>query len=151
MSATIKITKAHKNLLLLLQEKEVNNQKVSEKELIDISGWKRSTLITYLSKGKLLNFLIEVGFGIFEVRNTLGISIDSFARSLSQIKHTNDLGSNCKSDLAKALVNKSKDNMLLALELYNRPSLQNKMDGFVLLFCIAWEHILKAILIEEKG
>ena len=102
MSATIKITKAHKNLLLLLQEKEVNNQKVSEKELIDISGWKRSTLITYLSKGKLLNFLIEVGFGIFEVRNTLGISIDSFARSLSQIRHTNDLGSNCKSDLAKA-------------------------------------------------
>ena len=66
-----------------------------------------------------------------------GISIDSFARSLSQIRHTNDLGSNCKSDLAKALVNKSKDNMLLALELYNRPSLQNKMD---VLYCFSVLH-----------
>lgn len=41
--------------------------------------------------------------------------------------------------------------MLLALELYNRPSLENRMDAFVLCFCTAWEQLLKAILIEKKG
>ncbi len=41
--------------------------------------------------------------------------------------------------------------MFLALELYNRPSLVNKLDGFVMLFCTAWEQLLKAILIERDG
>lgn len=41
--------------------------------------------------------------------------------------------------------------MMLALELYNRPSLENRLDGFVLLFCIAWEQLLKAELIERDG
>lgn len=41
--------------------------------------------------------------------------------------------------------------MLLALELYNRPSLENRLDGFVFCFCIAWEQLLKSILIERHG
>jgi hypothetical protein len=53
--------------------------------------------------------------------------------------------------LAKALLRKSKDNMMLALELYNRPSLENRLDGFILLFCTAWEQLLKAELIEKEG
>ena len=46
---------------------------------------------------------------------------------------------------------KSRDNMLLSLELYNRPSLENRMDGFVLCFCTAWEQLLKSVLIEKHG
>lgn len=41
--------------------------------------------------------------------------------------------------------------MLLALELYNRPSLDNRMDAFVMCFCTAWEQFLKAMLIEKFG
>lgn len=41
--------------------------------------------------------------------------------------------------------------MTLALELYNRPSLENKLDGFVLLFCTAWEQLSKARLIDRDG
>ena len=41
--------------------------------------------------------------------------------------------------------------MILALELYNRPSLENRLDAFVLLFCTAWEQLLKAVLIERDG
>ena len=40
--------------------------------------------------------------------------------------------------------------MLLALELYNRPSLDNRLDSFILCFCVAWEQLLKAMLIEKK-
>lgn len=43
------------------------------------------------------------------------------------------------------------ENMLLALELYNRPSLDNRLDSFILCFCVAWEQLLKAILIEKNG
>lgn len=41
--------------------------------------------------------------------------------------------------------------MMLALELYNRPSLENKLDGFVVLFSMSWEQLIKAILIERDG
>ncbi|WP_434670402.1 DUF3644 domain-containing protein [Klebsiella sp. B345] len=41
--------------------------------------------------------------------------------------------------------------MILALELYNRPSLENKMDAFVMCFCTAWEQFLKARIIEQDG
>jgi len=41
--------------------------------------------------------------------------------------------------------------MFLALELYNRPSLVNRLDGFTLLFCTAWEQLAKAMLIERDG
>ncbi|WP_373416923.1 DUF3644 domain-containing protein, partial [Vibrio parahaemolyticus] len=46
---------------------------------------------------------------------------------------------------------KSRDNMMLALELYNRPSLENKLDGFVMLFSTAWEQLLKSMIIEAEG
>jgi hypothetical protein len=124
----MKVATSHKNLLELLQKKEAQGKAISEQD-----------------------FLNEVGEGCFEVSNSVELSVQQFTQLLSQSKHRRGLGHNCKSRLAKALLRKSRDNMLLALELYNRPSLENRMDGFVLCFCTAWEQLLKAILIEQKG
>ncbi|WP_406564439.1 DUF3644 domain-containing protein [Methylophaga thiooxydans] len=53
--------------------------------------------------------------------------------------------------MLRPFFNKAKDNILLALELYNRPALENIMDAFVMLFCTAWEQLLKAVIIERHG
>ena len=74
-----------------------------------------------------------------------------FAKLLSQSKHRRGFGQNCKSKLSKVLLSKFRDNMLLALELNNRPLLENRMDTFVMCFCTAWEQFLKATLIEKNG
>lgn len=142
---------SHANLLHLLQAKEASNEVIKEEEILRITGWKESTFRTYLSKDQLSDFICEIENGIYEASNTIGLTDIEFTKLLSQSKHRRSLGHNCKSRLAKALLRKSKDNMLLALELYNRPSLENRLDGFVLCFCIAWEQLLKSILIEEKG
>lgn len=147
----MKVASSHKNLLELLQKKESQGKAVSEAEVLEASGWQKSTFATYLNKGQLSDFLNEVREGYFEVSNSVGLSVQQFTQLLSQSKHRRGLGHNCKSRLAKALLRKSRDNMLLALELYNRPSLENRMDGFVLCFCTAWEQLLKAILIEQEG
>ncbi|MCV6004036.1 DUF3644 domain-containing protein, partial [Escherichia coli] len=81
----------------------------------------------------------------------LDINFIEFKKRLSQSKHYQELGHRCKSNLAKALIKKSRDNMMLALELYNRPSLENKLDGFVMLFSTAWEQLLKSMIIEAEG
>jgi hypothetical protein len=146
----MKVPASINQLFELLQAKESSNQEVSEIEILQVTGWKKSTLITYLNKDQLSDFLHEVREGVYEASNVAGLTPVQFLQMLSQSKHRRGLGHNCKSRLAKALLKKSRDNMLLALELYNRPSLENRLDAFVFCFCIAWEQLLKAILIEQN-
>ena len=132
-----------------LQINENKNKAFSLKQVISSTGWKESTFKSYLSKGQLSEFISEAKEGSFQASNTLNITFKEFEKKLSQSKHVQALGHNFKSKLAKALLRKSKDNMLLAIELYNRPSLENKIDGFVMLFCTSWEQLLKAIIIKK--
>lgn len=134
-----------------LQHAEHSGKTFSRDELISASGWKNSTFETYYHKGQITQFVTETDNEGFRAINTLELTFVEFQKRLSQSKHFQELGHRCKSQLAKALLKKSRDNMMLALELYNRPSLENKLDGFVLLFCTAWEQLCKARLIERDG
>jgi len=147
----MKVSKSISSLLSFLKEKEEKSSLFTIDELLSSTGWKRSTFITYYNKGQLSDFISEPSKGRYEASNSTKITEIEFAKKLSQSKHRRGLGHNCKSNLSKALLRKSKDNMLLALELYNRPSLENKMDAFCMCFCASWEQLLKAIIIETNG
>ncbi|MGB1199873.1 MAG: DUF3644 domain-containing protein [Thalassotalea sp.] len=134
-----------------LQTKENSNRIFKINEILSATGWKNSTFKSYLSKGQVSEFISQVSSSEFQASNSLNITFKEFEKKLSQSKHVQALGHNFKSKLAKALLRKSKDNMLLAIELYNRPSLENKIDGFVMLFCTSWEQLLKAIIIKMDG
>jgi hypothetical protein len=134
-----------------LQECEHADRKFTKQQVIEATGWKPATFKTYFGKGQITQFVVENGVDQLEAINTSGIDFVEFKKRLSQSKHYQELGHKCKSNLAKALLKKSRDNMMLALELYNRPSLENKLDGFVLLFCTAWEQLCKSRLIERDG
>ncbi|MBZ4677523.1 MULTISPECIES: DUF3644 domain-containing protein [Shewanella] len=136
-----------------LQQCERKGVQFTKEQLIEAVGWQQSTFKTYSNKGQLSQFVVNASTSTekLEAVNTLDINLIEFKKRLSQSKHFQELGHKCKSPLAKALLKKSKDNMMLAMELYNRPSLENKLDGFVLLFCTAWEQLLKSILIERDG
>lgn len=147
----MKATRAQVALHSFLRSKEANGKEFTLDELLSATGWKKSTFTTYLKKGQLSDFISHTASGSYEASNCQQISEIEFAKRLSQSKHLQTLGHNCKSKLAKALLHKARDNMLLALELYNRPSLNNRIDAFVMCFCTAWEQFLKAMLIEKFG
>lgn len=147
----MKISKSLSSLHSFLKEREVSGKKFQLPEILEVTEWKLATFKTYWNKGQLADFISEINDGVYEASNCNDISEVEFAKLLSQSKHRRGLGHNCKSKLAKALLSKSRDNMLLALELYNRPSLENRMDAFVMCFCTAWEQFLKAVLIERDG
>lgn len=147
----MKPRKTHAALLRHLQEHEATGQTVTIAEMLAATGWKAVSLETYIKKGQLSEYLSELAPGLFAVSNTANLDALTFSRNLSQSKNRRALGFNCKSGLAKALLHKARDNMMLALELYNRPSLDNRLDAFVLCFCTAWEQLLKAALIERDG
>jgi hypothetical protein len=142
---------AQQKFLEFLQLKQKKLKSFTRDEVIQATGWKPDTFKTYFSKGQITQFVSIVENKKYEAINTLDISFTEFKKKLSQSKHYQELGHKCKSSLAKALLKKSRDNMMLALELYNRPSLENKLDGFVMLFSTSWEQLMKAVIIESDG
>ncbi|HHQ4930785.1 DUF3644 domain-containing protein [Aeromonas hydrophila] len=143
--------KAQEKFYEFLKGKQKANVYFSKEDVISATGWKSSTFKSYLGKGWISSFIVQVEKDLFEAQNTLNINFTEFRKKQSQSKNYRELGHNCKNNLARALLKKSRDNMMLALELYNRPSLENKLDGFVMLFSTAWEQLLKAIIIERQG
>lgn len=148
----MRISSSHTKLLELLQQAERSGKELELHEILAATGWKEDTFRTYKSKGQLADFLHQVGnTEKYNATKTQGLTPEVFSKLLSQSKHRRGLGYLCKDALAKSLLQKSRDNMILALELYNRPSLENRLDSFVILFSVAWELILKAHLIERDG
>ena len=56
-----------------------------------------------------------------------------------------------KFDLKKHLVDKSFEAYILALETINRFTIQYRLETFCYLICNAWESLLKAKILDDKG
>ena len=53
--------------------------------------------------------------------------------------------------LAIRLLEKSEEAFLMAIEVYNKPSIRYRVEGFGFFICNAWELMLKAHLIKTRG
>lgn len=51
----------------------------------------------------------------------------------------------------KLLIEKSKEAFLMAIEIYNKPTIKYRVEGFSFFICNAWELMLKAYLIQKNG
>ena len=49
------------------------------------------------------------------------------------------------------LIEKSKEAFVMAVEIYNKPSIKYRIEGFSFFICNAWELMLKAHLIKKNG
>ncbi|MDD7390976.1 MAG: DUF3644 domain-containing protein [Lachnospiraceae bacterium] len=49
------------------------------------------------------------------------------------------------------LIDKAKEAFVMAIEIYNKPSIQYRLEGFSFFICNAWELMLKAYLIKRDG
>ena len=54
-------------------------------------------------------------------------------------------------ELVSKLLDKSKEAFMMAIEVYNKPSIRYRVEGFSFFICNAWELMLKAHLIKTKG
>lgn len=53
--------------------------------------------------------------------------------------------------LTKRLLDKSKEAFLMSIEVYNKPSIKYRVEGFSFFICNAWELMLKAHIINKFG
>lgn len=49
------------------------------------------------------------------------------------------------------LLDKSKEAFAMAIELYNKPTIRYRVEGFAIFICNAWELMLKAYMIKKMG
>lgn len=54
-------------------------------------------------------------------------------------------------DIYTQLLCKSEEAFIVGIELYNKPTIQYRIEGFSFFICNAWELMLKAYLIKNKG
>ena len=54
-------------------------------------------------------------------------------------------------DLYSKLLDKSKEAFIMSIELYNKPTIKYRVEGFSLFICNAWELMLKAHMIKSMG
>ena len=53
--------------------------------------------------------------------------------------------------IQEQLIDKSKEAFILAIEIYNKPSIKYRLEGFSFFICNAWELMLKAHMIKKFG
>ncbi len=137
--------------ITLLRDCVNKDRPTSIDEIVERTGWKHSTTRTYLSEGHLAQLLIQRD-GRICVRPEAGsLSDEELIRRMSQSSKVRLVSPVMNEPLACELAKHSKENMILAIELYNRPSLENRVGAFSVLFCMAWEQILKSVIIERDG
>lgn len=49
------------------------------------------------------------------------------------------------------LITKSQEAFIVAIELYNKPTIKYRVEGFSFFICNAWELMLKAYMIKKDG
>lgn len=54
-------------------------------------------------------------------------------------------------EITDKLLDKSKEAFCMAIEIYNKPTIQYRVEGFALFICNAWELMLKAYMIDKFG
>jgi len=79
----------------------------------------------------------------------LSLSDDEFYRITSQSTQAKVLTDDEK--LYKKLVQRSLNAFTIALEVYNRPSLENRIEAFSIMMTNAWELLLKSQILKSKG
>lgn len=151
MSRISELSEKQRKLLALLRQKERDGKPVTIAAVAEATGWTKGTVATYIGKGHLDGILTKVAAGSFEVRGAQHLTDDELNRALSQRQNVNELGFFAKHQLTKALLRRSRDNMVLCLEVFNRPSMENRLDAFAMLFTVAWEQLLKARIVEKSG
>ena len=54
-------------------------------------------------------------------------------------------------NIENKLINKSIEAFMMAIEVYNKPSIKYRVEGFALFICNAWELMLKAHMLKNMG
>lgn len=143
------IRDTQRKLYALFQEYAKSGKRLTVPVILDRTGFKESSARPYIAKGFWKRYLKQVAEDTFTVHNMDGVSLEDFCASISQKRTDVVLHEQRTPD--QELLHHAALEFQLAVELFNRPTTPNRVEAFLVHFCAAWEKLLKARLIREKG
>ena len=145
------MTREDKRILLLefFREKEENNECFSVTQAAAATGYNPKSIIKYISEKLKGKFIFKSESNYFISKGLTKISNDEFIRLMSQSTSSKEITPQEK--MYQQLIKRSLDAFTLALEVYNRPSLCNRVEAFTIMMVNAWELFLKAEILDTFG
>lgn len=136
-------------LLEALRRNESNKTTFTPIELANETGYTLNSIRKYINE-KLNGYYVHSTDGkAWKCEGIHKLSNDDFISLMSQSLKAKKLTPDIK--IYRSLLKRSLDAFILSLEIYNRPSLDNRVEAFCILSVNAWELLLKAELIKSVG
>lgn len=138
---------------LFLQRMERTGKSFTAEDIASATTYQlNGTVKTNLGKPVWRHVVQRVGPNEYKAINTLDLDEKAFADRISVNRLLEEpITAIAPHTLSERLFAKAQENFVLALELYNRPSLLNRLESFAMLHCTAWEQLLKGKLIHDRG
>ena len=145
------MTREDKRILLLefFRGKEEINECFSVAQAAAATGYNTKSIIKYINEKLKGEFIFKSGNNSFTSKGLTKISNDEFIRLMSQSISSKEITPQEK--MYQQLIRRSLDAFTLALEVYNRPSLCNRVEAFTILMVNSWELFLKAEILDALG
>ncbi|MCF8258033.1 MAG: DUF3644 domain-containing protein [Flavobacteriales bacterium] len=135
-----------------LKAKQKANKTFTLQELADATGYKlKGTINAKISRHEWDFAFEKANETEYRAKDISSLTFEQFFQLLSTKKTALPVEGTGTLGHRDILLNQAKDNFILSLELYNRPSLENRFQAFTLIHCAAWEHLLKAAMIKKSG
>ncbi len=150
----MRITEKQKKLFAFLKKHESIQKEFSLEDVSNATGYPlKGSIDAKMSRNEWNEFVKPLGNGKYYSDGVLTIGLDEFLRRISIKNRLSQFDGkiNGFNEDARILTDVSRSEFTLAIELFNRPSTPNRLDAFLTHFINAFEKILKAKLIEEKG
>lgn len=136
-------------LLAYFRDKEKIKQSFTYVEASLETGYKAHSISKFVSEHLKGRFVFQTKRPYWYCQGLLTISDDEFLRITSQSTQASVLSDSEK--MYVKLVKRSLNAFTIALEVYNRPSLENRVEAFTIMMANAWELLFKSQILKIKG
>ncbi|EJG0936484.1 TPA: DUF3644 domain-containing protein [Vibrio parahaemolyticus] len=140
-----------KRILLLdfFREQESKSKSFTYQDAADATGYSHKSVGKYISEKLKGTYVFKSDHGGWVSEGLTQMSNDDFIRLMSQSTSSRKLTPEEK--MYQKLIKRSLDAFTLALEMYNRPSLSNRVEAFTIMMVNSWELFLKAEILDALG
>lgn len=133
-----------------LREFELNGVEFTTKMILERTEYSRNSINKYINEKLLGKYVFHAGSrSKYRCEGIAALSNDDFLVVMSQSAKVRQ--KTPEEQFYEKLIGRSLDAFTLALEVYNRPSMKNRVEAFTIMMVNAWELLLKAEVLKTDG
>ena len=134
----------------VLREFEDNGTIFTAEMVAQHTTYSKNSINKYINEKLLDKYIFHAGSrSKYRIEGISVLSNDEFLAVMSQSSKVKQ--KTPEEQFHDKLVSRSLDAFTLALEVYNRPSMKNRVEAFAIMMVNAWELLLKAEILKAEG